>query len=119
MNPKSCLKKLICVAGLSLSALTAQADLLDDIQARGEIVIATEARYEPFEMLQDGKIVGYGKDILDAILADLPGSQTETAGSALPGDSGGTECQALRLCCHLADDYAEADGQLRLHQPDR
>lgn len=73
MNPKNRLKKLICVAGLSLTAMGAQADLLDDIKERGEIVIATEARYEPFEMLEDGKIVGYGKDILDEILKDLPG----------------------------------------------
>lgn len=51
----------------------AQADLLDDIKKKGEIVIATEARYAPFEMLEDGRIVGYGKDILDEILKDLPG----------------------------------------------
>ncbi|TCK07182.1 transporter substrate-binding domain-containing protein [Marinobacterium mangrovicola] len=73
MNSTNRFKKLLCVAGLSLTAMGAQADLLDDIKDRGEIVIATEARYEPFEMLQDGKIVGYGKDILDEILKDLPG----------------------------------------------
>ncbi len=73
MNSTNRFKKLLCVAGLSLTAMGAQADLLDDIKERGEIVIATEARYEPFEMLQDGKIVGYGKDILDEILKDLPG----------------------------------------------
>ncbi len=69
------LKKLLCVAGLFFAASQAQADLLDEIKARGEIVVATEARYAPFEMLEDGKIVGYGKDMLDEILKDLPGVQ--------------------------------------------
>ena len=60
---------LVCTAFIH----TAQADLLEEIKKKGEIVIATEARYAPFEMLEDGKIVGYGKDILDEILKDLPG----------------------------------------------
>ncbi|SBT14073.1 transporter substrate-binding domain-containing protein [Vibrio celticus] len=57
----------------SLFTDAAHADLLSEIKAKGEITIATEARYAPFEMLQDGKIVGYGKDVLDEILKDLPG----------------------------------------------
>jgi polar amino acid transport system substrate-binding protein len=70
------LRKLLCVAGVLLvTQAQAQADLLDEIKARGEIVVATEARYAPFEMLEDGKIVGYGKDMLDEILKDLPGVQ--------------------------------------------
>jgi len=73
MNTKKRCNKLLLIASLSLTATLAQADLLDDIKARGEIVIATEARYAPFEMLEDGKIVGYGKDILDAALKGLPG----------------------------------------------
>ena len=58
---------LLSMSALQLSPLlisTAQADLLDDIKQKKEIVIATEARYAPFEMLEDGKIVGLGKDIL-------------------------------------------------------
>lgn len=51
----------------------AHADMLAKVKQKGEIVIATEARYAPFEMLQDGKIVGYGKDILDEVMKDLPG----------------------------------------------
>ncbi|WP_413700329.1 transporter substrate-binding domain-containing protein [Psychromonas sp. KJ10-10] len=74
-NILSPLKKTLLTASLLCTAFTqtAQADLLDDIKEKGEIVIATEARYAPFEMLEDGKIVGYGKDILDEILKDLPG----------------------------------------------
>ncbi|CAH0530072.1 transporter substrate-binding domain-containing protein [Vibrio hippocampi] len=68
--------KTLLLATTLLSSLftgAAHADLLSEIKAKGEITIATEARYAPFEMLQDGKIVGYGKDVLDEILKDLPG----------------------------------------------
>lgn len=68
-------QKTLLVASLVCTTFvhTAQADLLEDIKAKGEIVIATEARYAPFEMLKDGKIVGYDEDILHEILKDLPG----------------------------------------------
>ncbi|HBO38978.1 MAG TPA: ABC transporter substrate-binding protein [Pasteurellaceae bacterium] len=75
--------------GLTLSCLftacSASADLLADIKERGEIVIATEARYTPFEMLENGKIVGYGKDILDEILKDLPGVKLKQLDLPLQG----------------------------------
>ena len=70
---KRLMTPVIVSALLPLSALPAHADLLDDIKQRGEIVIATEARYAPFEMLENGKIVGMGKDILDEVMKDLPG----------------------------------------------
>lgn len=74
MKPlRSLFAPLLLGALLPLHAATAQADLLADIKQRGEIVIATEARYAPFEMLENGKIVGYGKDILDEIMKELPG----------------------------------------------
>ena len=67
---------LLSMSVIQLSPLmipTAQADLLDDIKQKKEIVIATEARYAPFEMLEDGKIVGLGKDILTEVMKGLPG----------------------------------------------
>lgn len=69
------LKSLLLTTGLmsTLFSSVASADLLSQIKEKGEIVIATEARYAPFEMLEDGQIVGYGKDILDEVLKDLPG----------------------------------------------
>lgn len=70
---RSLLAPLLLGALLPLHTATAHADLLADIRQRGEIVIATEARYAPFEMLENGKIVGYGKDILDEIMKELPG----------------------------------------------
>lgn len=67
------LPRVLLATLLPLAATLAHADLLSTIKQKGEIVVATEARYAPFEMLQDGKIVGYGKDILDLIMKDLPG----------------------------------------------
>lgn len=71
---RSLLSRLLVGVLLPLTAATAaHADVLATVRQKGEIVVATEARYAPFEMLQDGKIVGYGKDILDEIMKDLPG----------------------------------------------
>ncbi|WP_372965930.1 transporter substrate-binding domain-containing protein [Marinobacter sp.] len=72
-NLKRLFVPVLIGALLPVAASTARADLLDDIRERGEIVIATEARYAPFEMLEDGKIVGLGKDILDEVMKGLPG----------------------------------------------
>lgn len=45
--------------------------LLKKIKDRGKIVVGTEAAFPPFEFVKDGKIVGYHKDILDFIVAEL------------------------------------------------
>ncbi|MEM6546847.1 MAG: transporter substrate-binding domain-containing protein [Pseudomonadota bacterium] len=44
---------------------------LEKIRSTGEVTVGTEAAFPPFEFVEDGKIVGYGKDILDYIVADL------------------------------------------------
>lgn len=46
---------------------------LDAIKAKGKLVVATEAAYEPFEFLdEDGEtIIGYNADILQEICDDL------------------------------------------------
>lgn len=46
----------------------AAAGLFDQIKKRGQVTVATEAAYYPFEFVENGKIVGYDKDILDAIV---------------------------------------------------
>jgi len=46
----------------------AQSGLWADIKKRGKVVVATEAQYYPFEFLENGKIVGYHKDVLDQII---------------------------------------------------
>ena len=54
---------------LSLAPAGAMALDLNEIKARGKAVVATEAAYAPFEFIQDGKIVGYDKDVLDRVIA--------------------------------------------------
>lgn len=60
---------------LVLTAAVAQTvhaeGLLAKIKKEGKLAVGTEAAFEPFEFVKDGKIVGYGKDILDLIVADL------------------------------------------------
>jgi polar amino acid transport system substrate-binding protein len=56
------------------SAARARADdLLQQIKAKGEIVIASEARYAPFEFVEGGKIVGYDVDLFNDVMKALPG----------------------------------------------
>ena len=43
----------------------------EKIKRTGKVTVGTEAAFPPFEFVEDGKIVGYGKDILDYIIADL------------------------------------------------
>jgi polar amino acid transport system substrate-binding protein len=64
----------VALVVIATMAVNAQAkDLLEQIKDRGEIVVATEARFAPFEFVKDGQIVGYGNDILKEVLKDLPG----------------------------------------------
>jgi polar amino acid transport system substrate-binding protein len=65
----------LLAAAMSLtSAMFCQAaDLLDRIKEKKEIVIASEARYAPFEYVEEGKIVGYDVDIFDKMMTALPG----------------------------------------------
>ncbi len=44
---------------------------LERIRRIGTVTVGTEAAYPPFEFVQDGKIVGYGKDLLTEVVAAL------------------------------------------------
>ena len=66
----------IAAGGLAASpmlfATAARAeDTLAKIKRTGMVTVGTEAALPPFEFVKDGKIVGYGKDILDYVVADL------------------------------------------------
>jgi ABC-type amino acid transport substrate-binding protein len=63
-------------------------------------VIATEARYAPFEMLEDGKIVGLGKDILTEVMKGLPGVKVVQLDIPFQ-DFTRTGKQTIRLCGNL------------------
>ncbi|SKD01535.1 amino acid ABC transporter substrate-binding protein, PAAT family [Burkholderia sp. CF099] len=47
-------------------------DLLARIKTSKEITIATEARYAPFEYVDNGKIVGYDADLMAYVLKSIP-----------------------------------------------
>ncbi len=52
----------------------AQADAgetFDRIKATNKVTVGTEAAFPPFEFIEDGKIVGYGKDLLTYIISDM------------------------------------------------
>ncbi len=69
--------KMILIAAISVISITlnfssAGAEgLLEKIKKENKIVVATEAMIVPFEFVKDGEIVGYGKDILDVVVAGL------------------------------------------------
>jgi len=44
---------------------------LQEIKQRGKVIVGTEAAYAPFEFVEDGKIVGYGSDILAEVVKNL------------------------------------------------
>lgn len=61
---------VLCTAfGLLFGLCSARADVLDDIKKRGEIVIGTEAAYQPYEYFKDGQIIGYDVDLADIFFA--------------------------------------------------
>ena len=60
-------------ASLGFSSGSASADLLDEIKERGEFIVGTEARFPPFEFVEDGEIVGYSTDIMEHVMKALPG----------------------------------------------
>ena len=64
--------RIIALAASAFIAFGAQAETtLEKIKRTGKVTVGTEAAFPPFEFVEDGKIVGYGKDILDYIIADL------------------------------------------------
>src|ERR1700739_2067751 len=63
---------LCALSALLATSPAAQAsDTLAKIKKSGKGTVGTEAAFPPFEFVQDGKIVGYDKDILDHIVASL------------------------------------------------
>lgn len=59
----------LSVASLPGSAVAGET--LDAIKSDNVISVGTEAHYPPMEFLEDGKIVGYGSDILQHVVSDL------------------------------------------------
>lgn len=72
MKNNSMMKFIIAGAtACVLSTSVFSQSVLDAVIANGKLTVATEVAYPPMEYLQNGKVVGYGKDILDLVIADL------------------------------------------------
>jgi len=59
------------VSMLSSLAVHAEGGTIADIKARAQLTVGTEAAYEPYEFVLDGKVTGYGRDILALMAAKL------------------------------------------------
>lgn len=63
---------LTFMAFVMLGASGAAADeTMKRIKSEGKITVATEAAFKPFEYVEDGKIVGFGSDLLAEVVSDL------------------------------------------------
>jgi len=65
----------LCAAGMPPDARAD--DLLEEIRERGTFVVGTEARFPPFEFVEDGQIVGYSADIMEHVMEALEGVELE------------------------------------------
>jgi polar amino acid transport system substrate-binding protein len=64
--------KVILVTSITFVTFGVNAETtLEKIKRTGKVTVGKEAAFPPFEFVENGKIVGYGKDILDYIIADL------------------------------------------------
>lgn len=54
-------------------ATAAHSDLLENIRSEGTFTVGTEARFAPFEYIEEGEIVGYSADIMEHIMPELEG----------------------------------------------
>ena len=60
-----------CAAMMMIGGAANAQSVLDSVKSKGKITVATEVAYPPMEYLEGGKVVGYGKDILDLVVADM------------------------------------------------
>ncbi|UIJ82519.1 transporter substrate-binding domain-containing protein [Rhizobium leguminosarum] len=71
-NSKSLLISAAFAIALAAPVASA-AELLEKIKTDRVFTVATEARFAPFEFVEDSKIVGYSADIMAEIMKALPG----------------------------------------------
>lgn len=64
---------LLTSVALLASAPAFSADLLETVTANGVLTVGTEARFAPFEFVQDGEIVGYSADVMAEVMKAMPG----------------------------------------------
>ena len=57
--------------GLVAGVRTAAADTLADIKKRGELVVATEMQFPPFDISDNGVYKGVDRDLIDAVAKEM------------------------------------------------
>lgn len=78
LSRRAMLSTTVLAIGLTLAAGPASAaDLLAIVKDRAKLTVGTEARFPPFEFVENGKIVGYSADIMDEVMKALPGVKLE------------------------------------------
>lgn len=75
---------ILLLASSSLIHGAANADTLDDIKSRGELVVGMEVAYKPFEYFQDGQVVGFDVDVAKHV-ADALRVKLKTVDAAWAG----------------------------------
>ena len=85
----------LLAAGMAAAGV-ASAGALQDIKAKGKIIVGIAAVYEPFEFKQGGKIVGYDVDIAEAAAKEI-GVQLELVDVPFTGLIGGLEARRFDM----------------------
>jgi polar amino acid transport system substrate-binding protein len=76
-NRRTLLSGMALAIALTLAGPAAAGDLLAAVKAKGTLTVGTEARFPPFEFVENGKIVGYSADVMAEVMKALPGVKLE------------------------------------------
>lgn len=73
LNRRGTFKALMLTAALAYlpGVALAEGGTMADIKARGQLTVGTEAAYEPYEFIENGVVVGYGREILELMATKL------------------------------------------------
>lgn len=64
--------RFVCCAFVALSSMATQAATLSEIESNGVMNVVSEDNYAPFEMIKDGKPIGFDHDAISALRAYAP-----------------------------------------------
>lgn len=62
---------LLLIAGLTACGKEKPKNTFEQIKSNKKLIVATEAAFPPYEFIENGKIVGYGPDILHEIAKNM------------------------------------------------
>ncbi len=68
---RALLLALLCGLASCSGGHDASIDAMDAIAQRGRLVVGTEPAFEPFEYVENGAVVGYGRDVLEHVADGL------------------------------------------------